>query len=154
MSATRITLMNMDSPRMLGPGVVRVAAPPSKLSFEEVREQLYRDELDCPHILETRFHRHLLFAHDAVQSSMRLDAPDRLITAYMRKMMAFLLFKPTPHRIVMIGLGGGSLPKFCYRHLPETQITVIEIDARVIALRDEFCIPKDDERFQASQIRQ
>ena len=48
----------------------------------------------------------------------------------------------------MIGLGGGSLPKFCYRHLPRSQITVVEINEDVIALRDEFCVPKDDERFR------
>jgi hypothetical protein len=27
-----------------------------------------------------------------------------------------------------IGLGGGSLAKFCYRHLPNSRITVVEIN--------------------------
>jgi spermidine synthase len=49
---------------------------------------------------------------------------------------------------LMIGLGGGSLAKFCYRHLPHTRISVIEVDAEVIALREEFAIPPDDARFQ------
>ena len=79
---------------------------------------------------------------------MSLDEPDALIAAYTRKMMAFLLFNPAPKRITMVGLGGGSLAKFCYRNLPEAQITVVEIDARVVALRDEFCIPADDERLR------
>jgi spermidine synthase len=48
----------------------------------------------------------------------------------------------------MLGLGGGSLAKFCYRHLPNTHITVVEINRDVIALRDEFCIPKDDARLR------
>jgi spermidine synthase len=43
----------------------------------------------------------------------------------------------------MIGLGGGSLVKFCNRHLPSTQVTVVEIDANVIALRAHFQIPPD-----------
>jgi spermidine synthase len=34
----------------------------------------------------------------------------------------------------MIGLGGGSLAK-CNRHLPSTHLTVVEIDANVIALQ-------------------
>jgi spermidine synthase len=62
--------------------------------------------------------------------------------------MAFLLFNTDPKHLVMIGLGGGSLPKFCYRHLPRSRITVVEISEHVIALREEFCIPKDDERFR------
>ena len=62
--------------------------------------------------------------------------------------MAFLLFNPNPKHILMIGLGGGSLAKFCYRHLPRSRITVVEIDADVIALRAEFCIPRDDKRFR------
>jgi spermidine synthase len=35
-----------------------------------------------------------------------------------------------------------------YRHLSHSHITVVEINADVIALRDEFCIPKDDHRFR------
>jgi spermidine synthase len=79
---------------------------------------------------------------------MLLNDPDALISQYTRKMMAFLLFNPNPRRIVMIGLGGGSLAKFCYRHLSRSQITVVEINEDVIAMRDEFCIPKDDDRFR------
>jgi spermidine synthase len=45
-------------------------------------------------------------------------------------------------------LGGGSLAKFCYRRLPEAAITAVEVNPDVIALRDEFCIPADDNRFR------
>ncbi len=62
---------------------------------------------------------------------------------YTRKMMGFLLFCPEPRRVLMIGLGGGSLVKFCNRHLPSTHVTAVEIDANVIALRDHFKIPPD-----------
>jgi spermidine synthase len=48
----------------------------------------------------------------------------------------------------MIGLGGGSLAKYCYRHLPDTTITAVEINPQVIALRDQFHVPRDDERFR------
>lgn len=92
--------------------------------------------------------RHLQFSPDALQSRMRMDDPYALIAPYTRQMMSFLLFNPDPARLLMIGLGGGSQAKFCYRHLPGTCITVIEIDARVLALRDAFFVPEDDERFQ------
>jgi len=45
-------------------------------------------------------------------------------------------------------LGGGSLAKYCYRYLPHTEITVVEINPDVIALRNEFAIPADDTRFK------
>lgn len=47
----------------------------------------------------------------------------------------------------MVGLGGGSLAKFCHRHLPEVQIEVVEINPHVIALRNEFQVPADSARF-------
>jgi spermidine synthase len=82
---------------------------------------------------------------------MRLDDPDALCLAYTRKMMAFLLFNPAPRRILQLGLGGGSLAKFCYRHLPEAAITVLEIDPCVLAFREEFKVPPDDGRFRVVQ---
>jgi spermidine synthase len=63
-------------------------------------------------------------------------------------MMGFLGAQPAPKNILMIGLGGGSLVKFCHRHLPNSKITVLEIDAAVIALREQFLIPPDDARLQ------
>ena len=105
-----------------------------------------------PFIVETETERHLLFSHDSVQSSMRLDDPTALTCEYTRRMMAFLLFAPEPREIVMVGLGGGSLAKFCYKHLVHTRLTTVEIDADVIAMRDEFCIPPDDARFAVLHV--
>jgi spermidine synthase len=62
--------------------------------------------------------------------------------------MGFLVLKSRPKRILMIGLGGGSLVKYCHRHLPTTELTVVEIDPEVIALRAHFYVPPDDERLQ------
>ena len=101
-----------------------------------------------PYIFETPLERRLHFTQDATQSAMSLLEPDSLIAPYTRKMMSFLLLNPNPRHIVMLGLGGGSLAKFCYRNLPKTRITVVEIDADVIAMRDEFLIPRDDSRFR------
>jgi spermidine synthase len=101
-----------------------------------------------PYIVEAEGERRLHFTQTSVQSVMSLQDPDVLVAAYTRKMMAFLLYNPEPAHILMFGLGGGSLAKFCYRQLPTTRITVVEIDQDVIALRDEFCIPRDDARLR------
>jgi spermidine synthase len=90
----------------------------------------------------------LHFDFMATQSEMRCDAPDELVVPYTRTMMGFLLFKPTPEKIVMIGLGGGSIPKYCRAKIPAASVVVTEINPDVVALRDLFCVPRDDERFQ------
>lgn len=101
-----------------------------------------------PFVYETRRTKSLHFCIAEVQSCMDLTQPDALDLDYTRTMMGFLLFHPMPLRIGMVGLGGGSLAKFCYRHLPRADITVLEINPHVIALRDDFSVPSDDHRFR------
>jgi spermidine synthase len=99
--------------------------------------------------VHTHGNRRLLeFRPGMVQSEMRLSHPDDLVLAYCRAMMCFTLFQPQPAHIVMVGLGGGSLAKFCHRYLPQARITVLELRADVIALRDQFAIPPDSARFR------
>jgi len=90
----------------------------------------------------------LYFDGRNVQSSMRVDDPNALAFGYTRAMMGFLLFQPAPRDILIVGLGGGSLSKYCYHELPECTVTTVELSAAVIGLRDEFAIPSDNERFR------
>jgi len=53
-----------------------------------------------------------------------------------------------PKHILIVGLGGGSLSKYCYQQFPHAHITTLEINPEVIALRDKFLIPPDDEHFR------
>jgi spermidine synthase len=101
-----------------------------------------------PFVYDDRNTKSLHFSICELQSRMRLDRPDALDVEYTRAMMGFLLFNGQPGSIAMIGLGGGSLAKFCHRHLPETRVTVVEINPHVVALRDEFHVPRDDRRFR------
>lgn len=90
----------------------------------------------------------LHFGLDATQSKMRKSDPVKLLLGYTRAMMGFLLFQPKPERIAMIGLGGGSLAKYCLRHLSDIHFTAVEINSGVIALRDKFEIPPDGPNFK------
>lgn len=101
-----------------------------------------------PYVHESLRSKALHFSISEIQSRMQLADPHALDLEYTRTMMGFLLFKPEPRRIAMLGLGGGSLAKFCYRHLPHACIDVVEINPHVIALRDEFHVPPDGERFR------
>lgn len=116
-------------------------------SLEQLWEELQPAQTK-PYVSQRGAILSLHFNENSTQSEMNLDAPDELVLAYTRAMMSFLLLLPTPQRIAMIGLGGGSLAKYCYRYLPHSDITVVEIDAEVIALRDDFLIPPDDARLR------
>ena len=105
----------------------------------------------APFIQESNNCRSLHFDMHQLQSQMCISRPDELRVDYTRTMMGFALLNRRPRHIVMIGLGGGSLAKFCYRNLPESRITVVEINPHVIALRKEFLIPDDNYRFKVVQ---
>lgn len=98
------------------------------------------------HIHTNRQTRSLTLSTTLIQSCMSLANPDELVLDYTRAMMGFLLLSPAPRSVLMIGLGGGALHKYIHKHLPETDLTTVEINPRVIELRQDFCIPPDDER--------
>lgn len=114
----------------------------------DLREQLLAGTYARPFVVEDHEKRSLLFNLDFVQSEMRLAAPDALETPYAQRMMAFLLFHTNVRRLLLLGLGGGSLAKFCHRHLPLATQTAVEADADVLAFRRVFRIPEDDARFR------
>ena len=143
-------MLELASPPPLEPGRLRLLEPADS-SHAELLRQLIDGTYTKPFIEDCGPLRYLHFDLDNVQSVMRLDDPDALCLAYTRKMMAFLLFNSEPRRILQLGLGGGSLAKFCYRHLPDASITVLEIDEHVLALREEFRVPPDDQRFHVVQ---
>ncbi len=143
-------MLELASPAPLEPGRLRLLEPMGS-SESSLLRRLTDGTYDKPFIEDCGPLRYLHFNLDNVQSVMRHDDPDALCLAYTRKMMTFLLFRADPSRILLLGLGGGSLAKFCYRHLPDTSITVVEIDPNVLALRDEFRVPRDDERFRVVQ---
>jgi len=113
--------------------------------------QILVDGWGKPSVCDEGGVRSLQFSGGAVQSSMRVSAPYELDLSYTRAMMGFQLFNDDPQHILLVGLGGGSLSKYCYQQFPQARITTLEISPDVIALRDEFLIPPDNERFAVVQ---
>lgn len=92
--------------------------------------------------------RFLHFGSRWVQGAMRLSDPVALELAYVRDMMAWLLFLEPPPRILQLGLGAASLTKFCHHHCPGSEITVVEVSRVVIdAAHRWFRLPPPDERL-------
>jgi spermidine synthase len=66
---------------------------------------------DQPRLHSNRQTWSLSFTPSLMQSSMRLNAPYELVRKYTRAMMHFLLLHPAPRRLLVVGLGGGSMLK-------------------------------------------
>lgn len=92
--------------------------------------------------------RTLHLGSTVVQSAMRVADPLRLELHYTRAMMGFLLFRPEPRHVLLVGLGGGSLAKFVHFALPRARVRVVEIDPAVVTVaRAHFHVPQDSNRF-------
>ncbi len=92
--------------------------------------------------------RLLYLSPEHLQSAMHLDDPAYLVCAYSRVMMEVRQYLQRPQRILIIGLGGGSLLKHCFEEFPDALIDVVEINPQVLALRQEFLIPPDGGRLR------
>lgn len=116
--------------------------------FAKWRMRKPADAADTVHVSERFGVRSLHIGSDTIQSSMRIARPYDLELSYTRSMMGFLLFNERPSRVLMIGLGGGSLAKFIYHRLPWVAIEIVEVNPRVIDIaRQYFHVPQDDARF-------
>lgn len=91
-----------------------------------------RDTEGLIEVIDHKGTRSLYFGTQARQSSMLLYAPNQLALEYTRNMLVGLLFQPKPKRILLIGLGGGSLARYLLAHLPETRIDCVETRPTVV----------------------
>jgi spermidine synthase len=101
-----------------------------------------------PYVVESKKFKALYFDSESTQSLMDVQAPIRLVVSYTETMMGFLLFQSNPKSIAMIGLGGGSLAKYCHHHLPGASILVLENNPKVIALKSKFHVPENSVHFK------
>jgi len=69
---------------------------------------------------------------DYTESVANLLDPDDLPVRYTQMMTIGVLYPPQPRRILMIGLGGGSISSYLGRYLPEASIDTVEIDPGVV----------------------
>jgi spermidine synthase len=97
--------------------------------------------------------RYLHFGTEWVQGAMRIRKPDWPELEYSQQMMAWMLFNDSPQRIVQLGLGTGSLTKFCYRTFPDARVTAVELNPAVIAAGySMFKLPENDDRLSVIEM--
>ena len=103
-------------------------------------------------VSEERGVRYLHFGSELVQGAMRIARPWALELEYTRELMLPLLLRDGagwPATVLQVGLGAASITRFLHRHYPESRLTVVEIDPRVVeTAREFFKLPVESERLR------
>jgi len=89
--------------------------------------------------------RILRFEHGgARQSLVKPGDPDYLGLSYVRTAFTGLALTGEPKRILVIGLGGGTLPSFLHKHYPAAVIDAVDIDPVVVDVARRYFGFRDD----------
>ncbi|MDO9478627.1 MAG: fused MFS/spermidine synthase [Pseudohongiella sp.] len=113
--------------------------------IHEERSQ-YRDVV----VTEFNNQRCMLFnVHrgDMNQTCIDLRDPRRLVFNYTRMSFAGLLLNPEPKRILVAGLGGGTIPTVMRELFPEARIDVLEVDQAVVTVAKQYFNFVEDEQL-------
>jgi len=91
--------------------------------------------------------RSLHFGNKTQQSASLLNNPFLLIHKYAQAMMLPLSWLKA-ERVLILGLGSGSMVKYLYNYFQSIQIDAIELRSRIIELATEyFLLPEPDARL-------
>jgi len=80
----------------------------------------------------------------ARQSVVKRGDPDHLELPYTRVIPVAFAFVDNPRNVLVVGLGGGTIPSFVRRHFPEARIDAVDIDPGVVEVaRSHFGFRED-----------
>jgi len=121
---------------ILGTLLALLHGPAAAQKILHTEKSLYRDIV----VMEDEGQRCMRFGRYAAsrQTCVSITAPDRLVFDYTKMMMASLYFNPVPKRVLILGLGGGTLPMTLTRLFPQARIDVVEIDPAVVSVARRF----------------
>ncbi len=93
--------------------------------------------------------RSMEFERGAARHSLvKLGDPLHLEFEYARiALIGLAVSRKPPQRILVVGLGGGSLPMFFHRVFPEVRIDVVEIDPEVVRVAKKYFDVIEDTRL-------
>lgn len=87
--------------------------------------------------------------YGARQSAVKPGDPDHLVLPYSQVALAGLALCGDPRRILVVGLGGGTLAGFLHRHYPAAEIDAVDIDPEVVSVAKQYFGFREDHRLRA-----
>jgi spermidine synthase len=118
-----------------GPPAEAGGGPRVTLALKETPFQVLRVEEDPSRGERLLCDRTCTFVHGA----MSLGDPSYLVLDYTRSALVSLAFLDrSPARVLVLGLGAGSMPRFLAERYPAAEIDVVEIDSDVLPVAEQF----------------
>jgi len=99
-------------------------------------------------VVEENSIRKLLFGEGLSKEQSGIDINNLYLHVFDYSLLSMhsLLFSTTPSSILVIGLGGGVIPREISRFVPESNIDIIEIDEEVYKIAKEYFYFEDSEK--------
>lgn len=104
-------------------------------------------------VYESNDERCIRFARNSSprQSCLSLKNPAHLVFNYTKMMLGALYLNPEPQRILVIGLGGGTLAMTLSQIFPDAAIDTVEIDPAVVRVARDFFGFRTSERIRVAE---
>ncbi|MHB1037043.1 MAG: spermidine synthase [Pirellulales bacterium] len=75
---------------------------------------------------------------DAPQSVVKVGDPDYVELDYAQAMPVAMALVEEPKRVLIVGLGGGTIPSLLHKHYPKMAIDVVDIDPDVVEVAKKY----------------
>lgn len=139
--------------RLLPLFLLCLAAPAMAQKLVHSERSLYREVL----VYEERGERCMCFTRNCRigrQSCVNLAKPREFALNYTHMAMGGLLFATSapPKSLLVVGLGGGTLPMALREVLPDAQIDTVEIDPAVTRVARQYFGFKDDPKMKVYEV--
>ena len=82
------------------------------------------------------------------QTCLDKNAPRKMVFPYAKMMMMSLLMVPEPERVLIVGLGGGTLPVALNELYPNAVVDSVEIDPAVKTVAETYFGFKENEQMK------
>jgi spermidine synthase len=83
-----------------------------------------------------------------VQSQVDLKVPRKHMLEYSTMAFCGLFYQPQPQRLLVVGLGGGVIPREMRHYFPRMEIDVVEIDPEIPPIATKYMGFSEDEKLK------
>lgn len=106
----------------------------------------YYDKYGPIYVFDDGPFRYMSFGSGGEQSRIELSRPEYPVYQYLQAMLLGLLYQPDPQRVLILGLGGGSLVQSLLSYSDSLTINVAELRPQVLATAIEhFLLPVSEQ---------
>lgn len=133
-----------------------VLLPMSDIMAQMSLREIHRERSLYRNIIVTedsrrRCMRFTITRHDGQNQSCHfLDDPRELVFPYARMTLSSLLVKDEYERILIVGLGGGTLPEVYNELFPQAEIIANEIDEAVVRVAKDYFDFRENEQISVN----